>query len=90
VPEGSWPRRLEVRVAGKGQGTLGFGEGDFGKETRWRDRPVSGSFRLRLPYNYLESGCADLRVTLRSGGPIAIESVALVPPSEPERVIRLP
>jgi hypothetical protein len=90
VPEGSHPRRLEVRIAGRGQGTLGLGESAFGKETRWRDRAVSGSFRLRLPYHFPESGGPDLRVTLRSGGPIAIESVALVPPSEPESVIRLP
>jgi len=90
VPEGSHPRRLEVRIAGRGQGTLGLGEGDFGKETRWRDRAVSGSFRLRLPYHFPESGGADLRVSLRSGGPIGIDSVALVPPSDPENVLRLP
>jgi hypothetical protein len=90
VPEGSRPRRLEVRIVGRGPGTLGLGESDFGKETRWRTRDVSGPFRLRLPYYFPESGGPDLRVALRSGGPIAIESVALVPPSEPERVIRLP
>jgi len=65
-------------------------EGDFGKEARWRDRAVSGSFRLRLPYYFPESGGADLRVSLRSGGPVSLESVALVPPTEPEKVIRLP
>jgi hypothetical protein len=90
VPEGSRPRRLEVRIVGRGQGTLGLGESDFGKEPRWRDRAVSGSFRLRLPYYFPESGGPDLQVRLRSGGPIAIESVALVPPSEPENVLRLP
>ena len=90
VPKGSHPRRLEVRIAGRGQGTLGLGEGDFGKEARWRDRAVSGSFRLRLPYYFPESGGADLRVSLRSGGPVSLESVALVPPTEPEKVIRLP
>jgi len=47
-------------------------------------------FRLRLPYYFPESGGPDLRVSLRSGGPIAIESVALVPPDEPENVLRLP
>jgi hypothetical protein len=90
VPEGSRPRRLEVRLVGRGQGTLGLGESDFGKETRWRDRDVSGSFRLRLPYYFPESGGPDLRVSLRSGGPIAIESVALVPPTQPANLIRLP
>jgi hypothetical protein len=90
VPEGSRPRHLEVRIVGRGQGTLVLGESDFGKEPRWRDRAVSGSFRLRLPYYFPESGGPDLRVILRSGGPLALGSVALVPPTEPERVIRLP
>jgi hypothetical protein len=90
VPQGARPRRLEIRIAGRGTGTLGLGEGDFAKETRWRDRAVSGSFRFRLPYHHPESGGPDLRVTLRSGGPIAIESVALVPPGEPDDVLRLP
>jgi hypothetical protein len=90
VPEGARPRRLEVRIVGQGQGTLGLGESDFGKETRWRDRGVAGAFRLRLPYFFPESGGPDLRLSLRSGGPIAIESVAVVPPTEPEKVIRLP
>jgi hypothetical protein len=90
VPEGARPRRLEVRIAGRGSGTLGLGEGDFGREGRWRDRAVSGSFHLRLPYHFPESGGPDLRVSLRSGGPIALESVALVPPSDPENVLRLP
>jgi hypothetical protein len=90
VPEGSRPRRLEVRIVGRGQGTLGVGESDFGKEARWRDREVSGSFRLRLPYYFPESGGPDLRVSLRSGGPIGIDSIALVPPTEPENVLRLP
>ena len=90
VPEGARPRRLEIRIAGRGTGTLGLGESDFAKETRWRDRAVSGSFRFRLPYYHPESGGPDLRVTLRSGGPLAIESVALVPPGEPDDVLRLP
>ena len=90
VPEAARPRRLEIRIAGRGTGTLGLGESDFGKETRWRERAVSGSFRFKLPYYHPESGGPDLRVTLRSGGPIAIESVALVPPSEPDDVLRLP
>ncbi len=90
VPAGAWPRRLELRVAGRGRGTLGLGESDFGRETRWREREVSGSFRLRLPYHHPESGGPDLVLALRGGGPIAIDSVALVPPDEPENVLRLP
>jgi len=90
VPEGSRPRQLEVRIVGRGEGTVGLGEGDTGKQTRWRDSAVSGPFRLRLPYHFAESGGPELHVSLRSGGPMAIESVALVPPSDPERVLRLP
>jgi hypothetical protein len=90
VATGSRLRRLEVRVAGQGQGTVGLEEGGSGKASRWRDRAVSGSFHLRLPYYFPDSGGPDLRLSLRSGGPIAIESVALVPPTEPENVIRLP
>jgi hypothetical protein len=90
VREGAWPRRLEVRITGRGKGTIGLGESGLGAEPRWRDRAVSGPFRFRLPYHYPESGGADLRVALRSGGPLAIESVALVPPTEPESVLRLP
>jgi len=90
VPQGARVRRLEVRIAGRGQGTLGLAESGSGKATRWRDRPVSGSFRLRLPYYFPDSGGPGLRVSLRSGGPISIESISLVPPTEPEKVLRLP
>jgi hypothetical protein len=90
VPEGARPRRLELRISGRGAGTLGVGESDFGMGIRWRERAVSGSFRLRLPYHHPDSGGPDLRVSLRAGGPVAIESVALVPPTEPEKVLRLP
>jgi hypothetical protein len=90
VPEGARPRHLEIRIVGRGTGTLGLGESDFGRETRWRERAVSGSFRFKLPYFHADSGGPDLRLTLRSGGPIAIESVAVVPPTEPEDVLRLP
>ena len=90
VPEGSWPRRLELRIAGRGSGTLGVGESAFGKETRWRDRAVSGPFRLRLPYLHAESGGPDVRVSLRAGGPLSIKSIALVPPTDPDDVLRLP
>jgi hypothetical protein len=90
VPAGARLRRLEVRVNGQGKGTVGLEESGSANATRRRDRAVSGSFRLRLPYFFADSGGPDLRLSLRSGGPIAIESVALVPPSEPENVIRLP
>ncbi len=90
VPAGAQLRRLEVRVAGQGQGTVGLEESGSGKASRWRDRAVSGPFRLRLSYYFPESAGPDLRLSLRSGGPIAIDSVAVVPPNEPENVLRLP
>ncbi len=89
-PLGARLRRLEVRVNGQGQGTVGLAESGAGTATRWRDRSVSGAFRLRLPYSFADSGGPDLRLSLRSGGPISIDSVALVPPNEPENVLRLP
>ena len=88
VPEGARSRRLELRIAGRGTGLLGLGESGLRGEPHWRDRAV-GSFRLRLPYHYPESGGADLRLTLRSSGAVALESVALVPPTEPENFFRL-
>ncbi len=90
VREGARPRRLELRLIGHGQGTIGFGEKSFWKAVRWSEHGVAGPFRLRLPYSFAESGAADLTVALRAGGPITLESVALVPPTEPENVIRLP
>ena len=90
VREGARPRKLEVRVVGRGHGTIGLCEKGFWKSERWRERAVDGAFRLRLPYSYAESGAEDLVLALRAGGPVSIESVALVPPTEPEDVLRLP
>jgi hypothetical protein len=90
VREGSRIRRLELRVVGSGQGVLGLGESNAGHDVRWHDRPVAGPFRLRFPYTYALANGPDLIVALRSGGPLAIESLALVPPTDPENVIRLP
>jgi hypothetical protein len=90
VREGARPRRLELRVVGSGQGTLAVAERSFWKAVRVRERTVTGAFRLRLPYAFDETHAGELSVTLRSGGPLAIQSFSLVPPSEPENVIRLP
>ena len=57
---------------------------------RRQGHPLTRARRLQLPYHFAESGGPDLRVTLRSGGRVAIESVALVPPTEPDVVLRLP
>ncbi len=90
VREGSQVRRLELRVVGSGSGTIGLGESGFSREIRWRKRRVSGVFRLRFPYRFAEAAGPDLIVALRAGGPVRLESLALVPPAEPEDVIRLP
>jgi hypothetical protein len=81
-------RRLELRVKGQGPGVLGVGETTFWTAVRWDERRVGGTFRLRVPWSYADSGGADVRVVSRSGE-IEIVSVALVPPGEPENVIRL-
>jgi hypothetical protein len=85
-------RRLELRVSGRGSGTLYVGErGFWSSKTRWKEYPMAGGFSVRHPYHFLQSGGADLLVALgREGGEAALDSVALVPPGEPESVIRNP
>jgi hypothetical protein len=59
--------------------------------TRWATYPLSGAFVIRHPYTYSHSGGGDLLVTTGLGGGEAeIEWVALVPPSEPVDVLRVP
>lgn len=86
----SRPRRLQLRVVGRGSGTLGVGEQTFWTAPRWTEREVGSSFRVRIPYSYAESGGGDVRIVSRGAGALEITSVALVPPGEPENVIRLP
>jgi hypothetical protein len=85
-------RRLELRIAGRGRGILYVGEKTFWSETpRWTEYAMAGSFRLRHPYYFPESGGGDLTVTLgRAGGQAELQSIALVPPGDPEDAIRLP
>jgi hypothetical protein len=91
VREGARPRRLEVRITGKGRGTLYVGERAFSSEApRWTPHPMSGGFRVRHPYEFARSGGPDIRVSLgRDGGEADLESVSLVPHDEPDNVIRL-
>lgn len=90
VREGARPRRLELRVVGRGRGTLVVREAGLFVREKLQERGVEGAFRIRLPYAFAASGAADLAVGLKAGGPVAIESVALVPPGDPEDVLRLP
>jgi hypothetical protein len=85
-------RRLELRASGRGSGTLYVGERSFwSSKTRWKEYPISGGFTIRHPYYHPESGGADLLVALgRDAGEAALDSVALVPPNEPDNVIRNP
>jgi hypothetical protein len=89
VREGSRPRRLELRIAGRGQGTLVVSEGEFWNPVpRVVPQTASGDFRIRQPYHYPDAGGPDVRITLRTGR-VSIRSISLVPPNEPENVIRL-
>jgi hypothetical protein len=88
--EGSRLRRLQLRVSGRGPGSLAVAEQTFWTAPRWTERSVGGSFRVRLSYAYAESGGGDVRIVSRGPGTLEITSVALVPPNEPENVIRLP
>jgi hypothetical protein len=85
-------RRLELRITGRGRGTLYVGERTFWSEApRWSTYPMSGTLRIRHPYFFPESGGGDVVVTIgKSPGEAALDSVALVPPGEPEKVIQAP
>lgn len=84
-------RRLELRIAGRGQGVLYVGERTFWSEQpRWAVYPVSGAFRVRHPYEYATSGGGDVLVTIgKSPGEIDLESLALVAPGEPANPVRV-
>ena len=91
VLDGAKARRLQLRIAGRGQGTLYVGERTFWSEPRWTTYPVAGSFQIRHPYHFPESGGADLTVTIgRAAGEADLASVALVPPTAPENVSQAP
>jgi hypothetical protein len=84
--------RLELRLVGHGKGTLYVGERSFwGNDApRWREYRVNGPFRLRHPYLYADSGGSDLLVTTgRGGAVVSLDSVALVPPGDPEKPLEV-
>jgi len=86
------PRRLQLRIAARGQGVLYVGERSFWTPgTRWSTYPLSGRALIRHPYYFPESGGADLLVTTGLGGGQAeIEWITLVPPTEPLDTLRVP
>jgi hypothetical protein len=90
VQEGVRLRHLELRIHGRGPGTLAVGERTFWTAPRWHEHAVGESFRLRLPWSYAESGGGDIRIVARGGKPLELESADLVPPSTPEDVFRTP
>ena len=91
VLDGAKKRRLELRIAGRGTGTLYVGERTFWSEPRWTTYPMAGPFQIRHPYHFPESGGADLMVTIgRAAGEADLASVSLVPPTAPEKVIQAP
>lgn len=85
-------RHLELRIAGEGRGPLYVGERSFwSTKTRWTTHLASGAFLVRHPYFYPESGGGDLIVTVgRGGGEALLQWVALVPPGDPLKPVRLP
>ncbi len=84
-------RKLELRVTGHGKGMLYVGERSFwGGRPQFREYPISGPFRIRHPYLYAQSGGPDLVVTIgRADALASIDAIALVPPTDPERVYEL-
>ena len=89
VSEEARRRPLELRVAGRGGGTLLVEEGGFWNPIpRSRSYPVSGSFLVRHRYSYAESGGPDVRVV--AVGSVEIDWVTLVAPGDPVNPIRLP
>jgi hypothetical protein len=81
-------RSLELRIKGTGPGILKVTEKTFWTPGTAHEHVVGGSVGLRVPWSYAESGGGDIRITPREGA-LGITSVALVPPGEPDNVIRL-
>jgi hypothetical protein len=81
-------RSLELRIQGTGPGSLSVAEKTFWTPERLQKHGVGRSFRLRLPWSYATSGGGEIRVGAGEGV-VELTSVALVPPGEPEDIIRL-
>ncbi len=83
-------RALELRIAGRGRGSVAVEETSFWTPApRRKEYPVAGDFHLRHAYQYPESGGPDLLLTVGHGD-VSLTSVALVAPSDPENPLQLP
>jgi hypothetical protein len=83
-------RKLEVRIAGRGQGPLYVSERTFWSDPRFHTYQASGSFLFRHPYQYATSGGGDITVTVgRGGADVELTSVELVPAGDPLRPYRI-
>jgi hypothetical protein len=92
VLPGARIRKLELRIAGHGDGALYVGERSFwSPATRFREYAINGRFRIRHAYDYATSGGPDIVITTgRAGGVASIDSVSLVAPGDPDNPIELP
>jgi hypothetical protein len=83
-------RILEIRIRGRGQGPLSVAEATFWTPPRVTTHQMQGTFSLRHRWEMVSSGGPDLAVSLGRGpGQARIESVSLVPPSDPEAPVIL-
>jgi hypothetical protein len=88
VRSGARLRSLELRIRGTGPGSLTVAEKTFWTPERLQKQNVGRSFHVRIPWSYATSGGGDIRVAAGDGA-LELVSLALVPPGEPEDVIRL-
>jgi hypothetical protein len=90
VREQARPRKLELRIAGRGQGPLYVSERTFWSDPHFTTYQASGPFLFRHPYQYASSGGGDLTVTVgRGSGEVELTSVELVPAGDPLRPYRI-
>jgi hypothetical protein len=82
-------RTLELRIAGRGRGSVVVEESSFWTLAHRKEYPIAGDFHLRHPYRYADSGGPDLLVSV-GRGEASLISAALVAPSDPENPLQLP
>ena len=84
------PRKLELRIAGRGQGPLYVSERTFWSDPRFTTYSASGAFLFRHRYQFASSGGGDISVTVgRGGGEVELTSVELVAAGDPLRPYRI-